>query len=68
MCGASLPAAIVKILNRYEHDPEGLIDAGIEYSCRQINDLIDNGVDGVHIYTMNRPEIAKRSIAAINRR
>lgn len=68
MCGASLPASIIKILNKYEHDLKGLIDAGIEYSCRQISDLIDNGVDGVHIYTMNRPEIAKRNIAAINGR
>lgn len=68
MCGASLPAAIIKILNKFEHDPEGLKDAGIEYSCKQINDLIENSVDGIHIYTMNRPEIAKRNIAGINGR
>lgn len=62
MCGASLPARIIRILNRYENDPEGLVQAGIEYSGEQLRDLVAHGVDGVHIYTMNRPEIARGNI------
>lgn len=62
MCGASLPASIVRILNKYENDPESLVQAGIEYSSRQLCDLADHGVDGVHIYTMNRPAIAQGNI------
>ena len=57
-CGASLPSSIIRILNRYENDPVSLRKAGIEYAVSQICDLWANGADGVHIYTMNRPQIA----------
>ena len=57
-CGASLPSAIIRILNRYENDPASLQKAGIEYAVSQIRGLWANGADGVHIYTMNRPQIA----------
>ena len=62
MCGASLPAKIIRILRKYEHSPEDLQKAAIEYSSEQINDLIAHKVDGVHIYTMNRPEIARANL------
>ena len=32
--------------------------AGIAYACEQIADLVANGIRGIHIYTMNKPEIA----------
>jgi len=62
MCGVSLPAQIIRILNRYGNDPESLMQAGIEYSGRQVRDLMERGVDGIHIYTMNRPRIARENI------
>ena len=34
-------------------------EIGINYAAHQIIDLITNGVDGIHIYTMNKPEIAQ---------
>ena len=40
-------------------------EIGINYAAHQIIDLITNGVDGIHIYTMNRPEIAQRIFANI---
>ena len=57
-CGASLPSAIIRILNRYENDPASLRKAGIDYAVAQIRDLWANGADGIHVYTMNRPQIA----------
>lgn len=60
LSGASLPAEFTKMIGRYEHDPEGLFDAGIEYAVNQIRDLIKNGVDGIHLYTMNNPKVALR--------
>lgn len=60
MCGASLPAKFSKIMQRYEHNPEALRDAGIAYAVDQIVDLISNGVDGIHLYTMNNPYVAKK--------
>ncbi len=59
MCGASLPANIIRILNKYENSPEDLEKAGIETALNQIQGLLSGGVDGVHIYTMNKPHIAK---------
>ncbi|MDO4183142.1 MAG: methylenetetrahydrofolate reductase [Coriobacteriia bacterium] len=59
MCGASLPSPIVKILAHYENDPVALEQAGVEYACRQLVDLAAHGVDGLHVYTMNRPAVAR---------
>ena len=57
-CGVSLPSSIIKILHKYEHSPEDLKKAGIEYTCMQIEDLVKNGHKNIHIYSMNKPEIA----------
>lgn len=65
MCGASLPSRIIRLLNRYEKDPDSLRKAGIEYAAEQIRDLIENGVEGIHIYTMNQPDIAKNILGYI---
>ncbi len=58
MCGASLPVKFSKMMQKYEHQPEALRDAGIAYAIDQIVDLISNGVDGIHLYTMNNPYVA----------
>lgn len=60
LSGASLPRDFTAMVSLYENDPEGLFDAGIEYATTQIRDLIDNGVEGIHLYTMNNPTVAKR--------
>ena len=60
MCGASLPIKFARILKKYEDNKEALLDAGLAYTINQIVDLIANDVDGVHIYTMNNPVVAKR--------
>ena len=67
MCGSSLPSRIIKILSKYENSPEDLCKAGIEYTAMQALDLAAQGVDGVHVYTMNRPEIAHACANALNR-
>lgn len=60
LCGASLPAKFTKMMSRYENRPEAMRDAGIAYAVNQIVDLVSRGVDGIHLYTMNNPYIAKR--------
>lgn len=64
-CGASLPAPVVKLLARWEHDPESLRQAGIQYACGQLEGLADHGVDGLHVYTMNKPDIAQAAAQAL---
>ena len=65
LCGASLPQKFVKMINRYDGHPEALREAGIAYAVDQIVDLIANGVDGIHLYTMNNPYIARRICESI---
>lgn len=59
MCGASLPSKLIKLIHRYEHQPEALRQAALEYALEQCEDLIAHGVDGIHLYSMNRPVVAK---------
>ena len=65
LSGASLPHDFTAMISRYEHDPEGLYEAGIDYAVGQIRDLIEHGVDGIHLYTMNDPQVAVRVYEAI---
>ena len=60
LCGAKVPQKFLKIMNKYEFNPEALRDAGIAYANEQIIDLISSGVDGIHLYTMNNPYVAKK--------
>lgn len=66
LCGASLPSKFTKMMQRYENHPDALRDAGIAYAVNQIVDLVSNGVDGIHLYTMNNPYVAKRISNAIS--
>jgi len=50
----------VKMMQKFEHSPEAMRDAGIAYAVDQIVDLVSNGVRGIHLYTMNNSMIAKR--------
>ncbi|NLL05680.1 MAG: methylenetetrahydrofolate reductase [NAD(P)H] [Clostridiaceae bacterium] len=59
MCGASIPAKLVLMMDKYCNNAEDMRKAGIEYASKQIRDLIDNGVDGIHLLTMNRPKSSK---------
>ncbi len=57
-CGASIPAKVVKRLVQAGDDPVDQGRAGLEYACEQLRDLAANGVDGLHVYSMNKPQIA----------
>lgn len=57
LSGATLPRKFLKIINKYEHNPNALKAAGIAYATEQIIDLISEGVDGVHLYGMNRDDV-----------
>lgn len=60
LCGASLPSDVVKMLYKYENDPESLLKAGLDRAVEQINGLIrSRAADGIHLYTMNKPAVAR---------
>lgn len=54
LSGSSVPKTLADIIANYGENPEDMRKAGIDYAIRQILDLKEHGVDGIHIYTMNR--------------
>lgn len=67
LCGIRLPKKFIKMMERYENNPVALSDAGIAYAIDQIVDLISQDVNGIHLYTMNNPYVAKRIYEAVHR-
>ncbi len=65
LSGATIPKAFADMIARYGDSPEDMRKAGIDYAIRQIIDLKQNGVDGIHIYTMNKPKMAAEIMGAI---
>ena len=63
LSGTSLPARFRMIVDKFGGNPAAMKQAGIAYATEQIIDLIANGVRGIHVYTMNKPDVAA-SIAA----
>lgn len=67
MCGASLPHKFTRLIARYGNSPEAMRDAGIAYAVDQIIDLAANGVDGIHLYTMNNPYVARKISESVSK-
>lgn len=60
LCGASFPVRFQKMIDRYADNKEALFDAGMSYALSQIIDLLVSDIDGIHLYTMNNPVVARR--------
>ena len=60
LSGCSIPPKFKRILDKYEHNPEALKEAGQAYALEQIIDLMAWGIDGIHLYTMNKSETARK--------
>ncbi|MBR6504085.1 MAG: methylenetetrahydrofolate reductase [Firmicutes bacterium] len=58
--GTALPQRFVRIVDRYGDKPEAMKQAGIAYATEQIIDLYANGINAVHVYSMNNYDVAKR--------
>ncbi len=58
LSGASVPPELLRIVDHYGSDPDSMKKAGIHFATEQIIDLLASGVDGIHIYTMNKPDVA----------
>ena len=58
LSGTYLPTRFKSIVDRFGEDPAAMKQAGIAYACEQIIDLIANGVNAIHVYSMNKPDVA----------
>lgn len=60
MSGTYLPTRFMSIVDRFGDNPAAMKQAGIAYATDQIIDLIANGVNGIHVYSMNKPDVAMK--------
>ena len=58
LSGSFMPQRFKTIVDKFGNDPEAMKQAGIAYATDQIIDLFANGVMNVHVYSMNKPEVA----------
>ena len=59
MSGSAVPARYIAMVDAYGDSPEAMKQAGIAYATEQILDLYANGVRNVHVFAMNKPDVAK---------
>ncbi len=58
LSGATIPPELRRLVDHFGDDPVSMKKAGIHFATQQILDLLASGVDGIHIYTMNKPDVA----------
>jgi methylenetetrahydrofolate reductase (NADPH) len=65
LSNATIPKPLAKIFDKYSGKPKEFTRAGIEYAITQIKGLIEHGVDGIHIYTMNKADEIRQIVEGI---
>ena len=68
LSGSFMPRRFLSLVDRFGDNPPAMKEAGIAYATDQIIDLYSNGITHVHVYSMNKPEIANaimRNLSAI---
>ncbi len=63
--GARFPARLLKALNRAEGEPNAVRRIGIHYATEQCVDLLHQGVDGLHFYTLNQSGATREILASL---
>lgn len=58
LSGTQMPERFRNLVDRFGDSPAAMTQAGIAYATEQIIDLIANGVNNIHVYSMNKPEVA----------
>ena len=60
LSGSFMPQRFRSIVDRFGHNPDAMKQAGIAYATDQIIDLFANGVTNIHVYSMNKPDVAMK--------
>ncbi len=66
LSGSFMPERFKNLVDKFGHDDKAMMQAGIAYATDQIIDLYANGINHVHIYSMNKPEIAERIMYSLS--
>jgi len=65
LSGSSVPKALSDLIAVYGDHPQDMRKAGIEYAINQIRGLKEHGVDGIHLYSMNKPKVTAEIASSI---
>ena len=65
--GNVLPKKFMRIIERYGDDPEAMKQAGVAFATEQIIDLYAGGFNAVHVYSMNKPDVARSIQAGVSK-
>lgn len=60
LSGSFMPQRFKSLVDKFGHDPAAMKQAGIAYATDQIIDLYANGITNVHVYSMNKPDVAEK--------
>ena len=60
LSGSFMPQRFKSLVDKFGHDPSAMKQAGIAYATDQIIDLYANGITNIHVYSMNKPDVARR--------
>ncbi len=60
LSGASMPARLTRLIAKYGRNDDAMFDAGTSFATSQIVELLSSDINGIHLYTMNNPAVAKR--------
>ena len=66
LCGATIPPELDSKLDRFAEDDNAVRDLGVEYASRQVEELWENGVPGIHFYVLNRSYSVSRILANLD--
>jgi methylenetetrahydrofolate reductase (NADPH) len=60
LSGSFMPQRFKALVDKFGNDPDAMKQAGIAYATDQIIDLFANGITNVHVYSMNKPDVAEK--------
>ncbi len=60
LSGSFMPRRFISLVDKFGNDPDAMMQAGIAYATDQIIDLYANGITNVHVYSINKPEVAQK--------
>ena len=66
LSGSFMPQRFKSIVDRFGNDDASMLQAGVAYATDQIIDLFANGINHVHVYSMNKPQVAASIVANLS--
>jgi len=67
LCGAKLPDEFIRNLEAFDGQPDDQFKVGVDYATRQVQELVDAGVPGIHFYVLNKSPATCRVLQAVTR-